>query len=268
MWEQGTVGAETEYYDELRLEWLPLGVLVENTGLLFTPEEAFARLGESRLRGCLCVYNKEEKISLFVDGGLVISATGNHLEGEFAVTRALQLEDSTYQWISGATPLTSDIQLNIKAYTLEHSIARDIRIGSSASQKQRTKTLGLALRDKIVPKTNYCLVSVAQPTMKFYVTKLTNIVGRGRDCDISIDEPNISRKHCLLEISEQNVKIKDLDSRNGISINGVRVAEGTLKVGDQLSLGLYQMVLHEGEKATSQGHDVEKRSLNLEQAFA
>jgi hypothetical protein len=248
MWDQGSVDAETEYYDELRLEWLPLQFLIENTAALFSAEEAFVRLGESRSRGCLCIYNREERINIFVDGGFVVSALGGSLEGEFALGRALHLDNSSYEWTVNAEPPASNLRVSITAYALEHSIARDVRIGSSANQKQSTKTLGMELRDKIAPKSNYVLVSVANPEQKFPFAKGTNIVGRDKICDIIIDEPNVSRKHCLLEIGEQCVKVKDLESNNGVSINEVLTKEGQLKVGDRLGLGVFQLVLKE-EKA-------------------
>jgi len=44
------------------------------------------------------------------------------------------------------------------------------------------------------------------------------------------------------------VKVKDLDSTNGTSVNGVTAKDSFLKLRDQLGLGLYHLVLGEEAK--------------------
>jgi hydroxylamine reductase (hybrid-cluster protein) len=249
MWDQGAFTEETTYFDEARGEWLPVRELVENNQMLFSPEEAFVRLGESRSKGCLCIYNKEERIDIFVDGGFVVSAVGQNLDGEFALSKALHLEESTYEWFANAEAEASELRVNIAAYALKNSVARDVRIASTPRHKLNTKTTSITLQDTRAPvKTNYVLVSVAVPTLKMKLTKVTNIVGRGQDCDVVLDDPNVSKKHCLVEILDQGVKVKDLDSTNGTQVDGKPARDSILKVGGKLSLGLYQMVLNEEAK--------------------
>jgi hypothetical protein len=248
MWDHGELSANTYYYDELRAEWLPLRDLVESTRNLFTVEEAFVRVGQSRLKGCLCVFNKEEIMRLFVDGGYVVSALGDMQEGEFALSRALSLEDATYEWILGEEPLTSNLRLNINEFVLKHAIARDVHIGSKQSTRQQTVILGKNVRDKISRKPGFTLRPAGDPTLKLQLVKMTNIVGRELQCDVVIDHLKVSRRHCLLEVSEQTVKVKDLESSNGTYVNGISIRDGVLKVGDQLSLGGYQLILHKDEE--------------------
>jgi hypothetical protein len=249
MWQEGKLTTHTYYYDNLRSQWLFLRTLVESTRKLFTVEEAFVRLGQNRQKGCLTIFNNDEVLHVFVDDGSIVSALGEKEQGEFALSRALHLENSTYEWFFDAVPPTTNLRLNIAEYALRHSIARDVRIGNSATkQRQNTETLGKALRDKVELKLNYLLVSVSDSTLKLPLIKVTNLIGRGPDCDIVIDNPRISRKHCLLEVSEQNVKVKDLDSSNGTFVNGVQVRDGLLNIGDQISLGGYQLMLRKEKK--------------------
>jgi predicted component of type VI protein secretion system len=63
------------------------------------------------------------------------------------------------------------------------------------------------------------------------------LVGRHPECDIQIDSRKISRRHCCIAQVSDYLVVRDLGSTNGIRINGVRVAEGRLADGDELTLG-------------------------------
>ncbi len=63
------------------------------------------------------------------------------------------------------------------------------------------------------------------------------LVGRHPECDIQIDSRKISRRHCCVAQVNDYLIVRDLGSTNGIRINGVRVLEGRLKEGDELTIG-------------------------------
>lgn len=63
------------------------------------------------------------------------------------------------------------------------------------------------------------------------------LIGRHPECDIQIDSRKISRKHCCIAQVDDHLVVRDLGSTNGIRINGVRVLEGRLKAGDELTIG-------------------------------
>lgn len=48
-------------------------------------------------------------------------------------------------------------------------------------------------------------------------------LGRSLNCDFSISSDALSREHCLFEISDDKYYITDLNSKNGITVNGVRI---------------------------------------------
>jgi pSer/pThr/pTyr-binding forkhead associated (FHA) protein len=59
-------------------------------------------------------------------------------------------------------------------------------------------------------------------------------VGRALDCDISILEPALSRKHAELWPEGDELILRDLGSANGTHVNGEKVDEVKLKDGDVL----------------------------------
>jgi hypothetical protein len=63
------------------------------------------------------------------------------------------------------------------------------------------------------------------------------VVGRSRDCDVQLSDPNVSRRHAELRREETGVWIVDLGSTNGVELNGARVTRAQLSDGDVLLLG-------------------------------
>ena len=69
------------------------------------------------------------------------------------------------------------------------------------------------------------------------------MVGRHLECDVRIDQPKISRRHCCLAMAYDRVLVRDLGSRNKIRVNGRVVDEARLEPGDELAIGplLYRL---------------------------
>ncbi len=63
--------------------------------------------------------------------------------------------------------------------------------------------------------------------------KLT--IGRGNDCDLVLDEPEMSRKHATIEVAGAEIVLRDHGSANGTYVNGVQVHDVSLYTGDQLA---------------------------------
>src|SRR5687767_2817374 len=67
------------------------------------------------------------------------------------------------------------------------------------------------------------------------------VIGRSRDCDLVVDDPNVSRQHAELRQDGGTWTIRDLGSTNGIKLNGRRSEGGPLSPGDEITLGLFQL---------------------------
>jgi len=66
------------------------------------------------------------------------------------------------------------------------------------------------------------------------------LVGRDTDCDIVLTAGQISGKHCELRYESGRWRVIDLDSKNGVRVNGKRTKNRLLKSGDQLIFGDYE----------------------------
>ncbi len=64
------------------------------------------------------------------------------------------------------------------------------------------------------------------------------IIGRGDDCHLRPKSDAISRQHCIIIVSESQVLVRDLKSKNGTYVNGDRIeGDRIVKVGDHVKVG-------------------------------
>jgi two-component system response regulator GlrR len=69
-------------------------------------------------------------------------------------------------------------------------------------------------------------------------------VGSHPSCDFALDDPTVSRFHCEITIDTAGVRVRDLGSRNGVHVDGVRVIEGFLRGGSTIRLGRSAVRFH------------------------
>jgi hypothetical protein len=63
------------------------------------------------------------------------------------------------------------------------------------------------------------------------------VLGRSKDCDITLADPNVSRRHAEIRYDGDGYTIVDLGSTNGIEVDGKRVKELALQDGARFTLG-------------------------------
>lgn len=75
-------------------------------------------------------------------------------------------------------------------------------------------------------------------------------LGRSSSCDIVIDDDLASREHCRIALEGVRVILTDLDSTNGVLVNGGRVNKTVeLYHGDTITIGTQQLVLQRQHRA-------------------
>jgi FHA domain len=91
------------------------------------------------------------------------------------------------------------------------------------------------------------------------------VVGRSTECQLSLDDPLVSRRHAVLRVRRDGVSVQDFGSRNGVLVNGTKISgERELSAGDKIGIGSQEMVLHAAEpaapNATTGGEEVYRRA--------
>ena len=74
------------------------------------------------------------------------------------------------------------------------------------------------------------------------VDRRSVVIGRSRECDIQLVDPNVSRHHAELRQEGTAYWIVDLESTNGLSVNGRRIARAKLEDGDTITVGATDLV--------------------------
>jgi hypothetical protein len=69
------------------------------------------------------------------------------------------------------------------------------------------------------------------------ITSRRVVIGRSKDCDVQITDPNASRRHAELRQEGSAYWLIDLDSTNGMTVNGHRTARAKLDSGDVITIG-------------------------------
>jgi hypothetical protein len=68
------------------------------------------------------------------------------------------------------------------------------------------------------------------------------VIGRSKDTDIRVADPNISRRHAEIRQEGSSFWIVDLDSTNGVAVNGRALKRAKLDDEDRITLGSTELV--------------------------
>lgn len=77
----------------------------------------------------------------------------------------------------------------------------------------------------------------------------TMTVGRDPRCDISDPDPLLSRRHAEFSVNAAGVQVRDLNSRNGIVVNGKKTPQAQLQAGDVVQISQLAITLLSGAPA-------------------
>jgi hypothetical protein len=167
----------------------------------------------SELSGYLLEHARREKVSLATRPTIAFKTDDRLRLGEFGIQARLvhaghDAEDEPSQGDHGHTMVysTSD-------RLAEPLSAPDPRRGSAVLRVQgRTELLGSG----------------------------GGVIGRSRDCDVTVEDANVSRHHAEVRPSGGSWIVRDLGSTNGVKVNGQRVDPSrpqSLRAGDVIELG-------------------------------
>ncbi|WP_374029613.1 FHA domain-containing protein [Bdellovibrio bacteriovorus] len=63
-----------------------------------------------------------------------------------------------------------------------------------------------------------------------------NLIGRAPQCDIKLVSPGVSKEHTEVSVFKEKIVITDLKSSNGTYLNGIRIQNGLMRLGDKLGV--------------------------------
>ncbi len=90
-------------------------------------------------------------------------------------------------------------------------------------------------------------------TMTLYEVSGQVVIGRHMDCNIPIDDPTVSAQHAQLSVSEQGCILTDLNSTNGVRVEGKNIR--SIELQDKMS---FFIGTHEFEYLIEVPNDLDK----------
>ncbi len=78
--------------------------------------------------------------------------------------------------------------------------------------------------------------------MAFPITGALTVIGREAGNLIQLSHPKVSKRHAVIKAGANEWMIEDLDSTNGLSVNGARVKRSSLTDGDRVLIGPFDLV--------------------------
>ena len=86
------------------------------------------------------------------------------------------------------------------------------------------------------------------------------VLGRAAECDIAVNDPVVSRRHCRIGWVDEQVRLEDLGSRNPALVNMVPTRSGALVPGDEVVLGKEAFLLAKAFGVPGRGGEPEASS--------
>ncbi|HYN69465.1 MAG TPA: FhaA domain-containing protein [Candidatus Eisenbacteria bacterium] len=68
-------------------------------------------------------------------------------------------------------------------------------------------------------------------------------IGRAGECEIQLDDPQVSRQHARLQTRNGVLLLADMGSTNGTRVNGQRIHEVALGIGDRIEVGGSELLI-------------------------
>ncbi len=136
-----------------------------------------------------------------------------------------------------AQKITPKDQITIGDYSLSirTDVSAEVPLGK---QMDPGDSAGIG---KVASRARLVMLTDPSPGLDVELTADLYVLGRSDDANFRINHPSISRAHTRLDHSDGEWTISDLDSINGILINGLKKDDYVLKSGDIVQLGVVQL---------------------------
>ena len=219
-------------------------VYVPNEYLLYlspSDREQFSSYEESlvtELSDYLSEHARREGYALLTTPRVILHEDEDLEVGEFGIaTRMVQSRRDAPSPQASPAPSAPEPAANVPAA----SEAGETRIyrppDTAAVSAEEAERLGLAHTPPAI-----VLNDVKHPLDKPHL-----VIGRSRDCDITVEDANVSRRHAEIRTEDGAYWLIDLGSTNGVELNGKRIERERLGHGDSFVVGKTKLTFERPE---------------------
>ena len=137
-------------------------------------------------------------------------------------------------------PKNNDRALDRKNFKLEISHEEDFTYSNTNEVTKKSFDVDIPKRYAFLE-----VIGFEEKVRRIELIEEKIIIGRSPDCDIQFPVDNISRKHASIYFHNEEYFIEDLNSTNGIYINGVKSVKAALRNQDRIEMGEIIMTFSE-----------------------
>jgi pSer/pThr/pTyr-binding forkhead associated (FHA) protein len=98
-----------------------------------------------------------------------------------------------------------------------------------------------AARDALAEPGRYLVFHDAGTIRTVAVAGSSMRIGRSLSAELRFEDPTVSRRHAVLLVEDDGVRVLDDRSLNGVFVNGERTVSQTLEDGDEVVIGRYRL---------------------------
>ncbi len=176
------------------------------------------------------------------DRAVAVSRGRTVAPNEFVVTLSATDEDQIEAW--GADALAAEIEAAATQHATSQAYAfvGPVRVTFHTNTDLHTGRFTVnsnTKRGTVAPATtdseHHPIIDI--DGQRYLLTGDVTVIGRGSEADIVVDDSGISRRHIQLEVTPQGVIVRDLDSTNGLFVEGHKVPAATLVDGNTFTIG-------------------------------
>jgi hypothetical protein len=179
-----------------------------------------------------------EMARIYLMTGIVAHAEHAHASGEAAVWEALALENPAYTWFDNKTPTHMTMSASAQELLLRFIQLQGSGDLEKVRQQSRSSSVTRNLDESgLLYVMSFDIQSREIPAYSFVVQTRQVRVGRQAENELVLNDTSVSRKHAIFILNNDCMLVRDLGSKNGITINGQPVTQGLLRDQEILTVG-------------------------------
>ena len=117
----------------------------------------------------------------------------------------------------------------------------DLEVMISTQPTVLDDTVSIPVSKQTKQRDKNALLKIGEST-SFILSKPVINIGRRSDNHLILSDPRVSRKHVQIRLSDGKYLLCDLNSTGGTFVNGERIAQRILQIGDVISLSGFTMI--------------------------
>ena len=111
----------------------------------------------------------------------------------------------------------------------------------TAKKSDNNGSVAVATRKKTAKNATLTIQNGCFAGLEIPLKKARTVLGRDLGCDICLDDSLVSSEHAQVTRNGDTYVLEDLNSRNGICVNGTAVQKRALKSGETISIGNFSI---------------------------